>query len=50
MCASLYSHYKVSAKVDLNTLQQMDQDDESLVKYKAALLGNIDSECSRMAL
>ena len=24
----------------------MDQDDESLVKYKAALLGNIDAECS----
>jgi len=44
---SVRSHYKVSAKVDINTLQQMDQDDESLVKYKAALLGNIDSACSR---
>ena len=30
--------YKAPAKVDLKTLQQMDADDESLVKYKADLL------------
>jgi Rho GDP-dissociation inhibitor len=32
--------YKAPAKVDLTTIQQMDADDESLVKYKQALLGN----------
>ena len=32
--------YKAPAKVDLETIKQMDADDESLVKYKQALLGN----------
>ena len=30
--------YKAPAKVDLATLQQLDADDESLVKYKQDLL------------
>jgi len=34
--------YKVSAKIDMKTIQEMDQDDESLVKYKQALLGAMD--------
>lgn len=31
--------YKVAAKVDLKTMVEKDADDESLRKYKAALLG-----------
>ena len=31
--------YKAPKKVDLQTIQQMDADDESLVKYKQQLLG-----------
>ena len=31
--------YKAPKKVDLQTIQQMDQDDEALVKYKQELLG-----------
>jgi len=31
--------YRVSAKVDLKTLVEKDSEDESLRKYKAALLG-----------
>lgn len=31
--------YKVPKQVDLKTLQQLDADDESLVKYKEQLLG-----------
>ena len=31
--------YKAPKKVDLKTLQELDADDESLVKYKAQLLG-----------
>lgn len=31
--------YKVPKQVDLKTLQELDQDDESLVKYKEQLLG-----------
>ena len=34
--------YKVAAKVDMKTIAEMDADDESLVKYKQALLGNVD--------
>jgi len=34
--------YKVSAKIDMKTIQEMDQDDESLVKYKQTLLGKLD--------
>jgi len=30
--------YKAPAKVDLKTIQQLDADDESLVKYKQDLL------------
>ena len=31
--------YKTPKQVDLKTLQELDQDDESLVKYKEQLLG-----------
>ena len=31
--------YKAPKKVDLQTLQDLDADDEALVKYKATLLG-----------
>jgi len=31
--------YKVPKQVDLKTLQELDADDESLVKYKEQLLG-----------
>lgn len=31
--------YSAPKKVDLKTLQELDADDESLVKYKAQLLG-----------
>ena len=31
--------YTAPKKVDLKTLQELDADDESLVKYKAQLLG-----------
>ena len=33
--------YKAPKKVDLKTLQELDAEDESLVKYKATLLGQI---------
>lgn len=33
--------YKAPAKVDLDTIQKLDADDESLVKYKKALLGDV---------
>ena len=33
--------YKVPKHVDLKTLQQLDADDESLVKYKEQLLGKM---------
>ena len=35
--------YKAPAKVDLATIQQLDADDEALVKYKQALLGKTDN-------
>lgn len=31
--------YKAPAQVDLKTIQELDADDESLVKYKQQLLG-----------
>ena len=34
--------YKAPAKVDLATIQQLDADDEALVKYKQALLGKTE--------
>ena len=39
--------YNAGQKLDLQTIQQMDADDVSLQKYKAALLGNaLDANCS----
>ena len=35
--------YKAPAKVDLATIQQLDADDEALVKYKQALLGQTEN-------
>jgi Rho GDP-dissociation inhibitor len=35
------SSYQVAAKVDMRTIQEMDAEDESLVKYKQALLGSL---------
>ena len=35
--------YKAPAKVDLATIQQLDADDEALVKYKQALLGKTEN-------
>ena len=42
--------YKVPKQVDLKTLQQLDADDESLVKYKEQLLGkttDVLGQCMR---
>eukprot|EP01094_Clydonella_sp_ATCC50884_P014301 TRINITY_DN246_c0_g2_i1.p1 TRINITY_DN246_c0_g2~~TRINITY_DN246_c0_g2_i1.p1 ORF type:complete len:230 (-),score=76.75 TRINITY_DN246_c0_g2_i1:153-764(-) len=38
--------YQVAAKIDMKTIQEMDAEDESLQKYKAALLGNVGDACS----
>ena len=43
--------YKTPAKVDLKTIENLDADDESLVKYKKQLLGQTDDvlgECRRL--
>jgi len=40
------SGYKVAPKVDMKTVMEMDKDDESLAKYKAALLGNLSDDVS----
>ena len=34
--------YKTPKQVDLKTLQELDADDEALVKYKQALLGQTE--------
>lgn len=34
--------YKTPKQVDLKTLQELDADDEALVKYKEALLGQTE--------
>jgi len=40
------SGYKVAPKVDMRTVLEMDKDDESLAKYKAALLGSQSEDIS----
>ncbi len=39
--------YKISKKVDMNTIMSMDNEDESLRKYKEALLGKALEGVSR---
>ena len=41
--------YTAPKKVDLKTLQELDADDESLVKYKAQLLGQTTDVKGRFA-
>ena len=41
--------YKAPKKVDLQTIQQMDADDESLVKYKQQLLGQTQGVLGKKA-
>jgi len=43
-------NYKVAAKVDIQDLMAQDAEDESLRKYKEALLGDLSGDIARMFL
>ena len=43
-------NYKVAAKVDIQDLMAQDAEDESLRKYKEALLGDLSGDIARTLL
>lgn len=43
-------NYKAPEKKSLQEIQELDKDDESLVKYKQALLGNLPAQVGALSL